>query len=79
MTATIVQGKDLLQTVIAAAISGIGITFVFSTAIWAAARFADLNRGERPLAAGAVAVVGALALVATAAAVVGGIVVMTKK
>ena len=55
------------------------MTFVFSIAIWGAARFADLSRDERPLAAGAAAALAALALAATAAAVVVGIVVMTKK
>ncbi len=77
--ATIVQGKDLLETVIASAIAGVGITFVFSTAIWAVTRFADLSRDERPLAAGLAVLTAALALAATAAAVAIGIVAMTKK
>ena len=77
--ATIVQGRDLLQTVIASVIAGVGVTFVFSTAIWAAGRFGELSRSERPLAAGAVAAVGGLALAGTALAVVVGIIAMTKK
>jgi len=77
--ATIVQGRDLLQTVVASLVAGVGITFVFSVAIWSAARFGDLNRGERRVAAGAVALAGGFALAATAAAVVVGIIVMTKK
>jgi hypothetical protein len=77
--ATIVQGKDLFETVVASLVAGVGITAVFSVAIWSGARFADLNRGGRPLAAGAAAVLGALALVVTLAAVVFGIVVMTHK
>jgi hypothetical protein len=79
MIATLVEGKQLLETVVAATIAGVGITVVFSVAIWGVARFADLNREDRPAAAGAAAAVAALALVATAAAVVVGIVVMTSK
>jgi hypothetical protein len=79
MTATIVEGKELLQTVGASLIAGVGVTFVFSIAIWGVARFADLSRNERPLAAGAAAVAAGLALIATVAAVVIGIIVMTHK
>lgn len=79
MIATIVEGKQLLESVIAALIAGVGITFAFSIAIWGFARFADLNRSARPAAAAAAAAVGALALAAVGAAVVIGIIVMTKK
>ena len=80
MIATLVEGKELLETVVASAVAGIGVTFVFSVAIWGVARFADLSRNERPLAAGARGRWSArLALLATAAAVVFGIVVMTSK
>lgn len=77
--AVIVQTNELLQSVVASLVAGVGVTFAFSVAIWGAARFADLNRGERPVAAAAAAAVGALALAVTLAAVVVGIVVMTKK
>jgi hypothetical protein len=79
MIATLVEGKELLETVIASALAGVGVTFVFSIAIWGVARFADLSRSERPLAAGAAAAVAGLALIATAAAVVVGIIAMTSK
>jgi hypothetical protein len=79
MLAIVVEGKELLQTLVASVIAGVGVTFVFSIAIWGAARFADLSRDERPLAAGAAAALTALALVATAVAVVVGIIAMTKK
>jgi hypothetical protein len=79
MIATLVEGKELLETVAFSAVAGIGITFVFSVAIWGVARFADLSRNERPMAAGAAALVAALALLATAAVVVFGIIVMTSK
>ena len=48
---------------VASLVAGVGVTFVFSIAIWGVARFADLSRSERPLAAGAAAALAALALV----------------
>jgi hypothetical protein len=77
--ATLVEGKELLETVVASTVAGVGVTFVFSIAIWGVARFADHSRNERPLAAGASALAAALALLATAAAVVIGIIAMTSK
>jgi hypothetical protein len=77
--ATLVEGKELLETVVASTVAGIGVTFVFSVAIWGVARFADLSRNERPLAAAAAALAAGLALLATVAIVVLGIVVMTSK
>ena len=50
--AEIVQTKELIETVIASLVAWVGVTAVFSIAIWAAARFVDLNRGGRPVAAG---------------------------
>ncbi len=77
--AVVVETKDLLQTVVASLVAGVGITFVFSVAIWGVARFADLSRNERPLAAGAAAALAGLAVLVTLAAVAFGIVVMTRK
>jgi len=77
--AVLVETRELLQTVIASLVAGIGITAVFSVAIWGAARFVDLSRGERPIAAGVAAALGVAALVATLAAVAFGVVVMTSK
>lgn len=77
--ATIVETKELIETVIASLVAGVGITAIFSMAIWGGARFADHSRDGRPLAAGAAAALAVLALVTTLAAVVFGIVVMTSK
>jgi hypothetical protein len=79
MAATILQTRDLLETVVASFVAGVGVTTAFSAAIWGGARFVDLSRDGRPLAAGAAAALGGLALVVTLAAVVFGIVVMTSK
>jgi hypothetical protein len=57
----------------------VGVTAIFSLAIWGGARFVDLSREGRPLAAGAAATLGAVALAATLAAVAVGILVMTTK
>jgi hypothetical protein len=77
--AVVVETKELLQTVIASLIAGVGVTVVFSIAIWGVARFADLSRNERPLAASAAAALAAGALLVTLAGVAFGIVVMTRK
>lgn len=77
--AVIVQTKELLQTIVASLVAGVGVTLVFSVAIWGSARFADLSRNERPLAAGAAAALAGLAGLVTLVAVVYGIVVMTSK
>ena len=77
MIATVVHTEELLSTVAAAVIAGLGVTFAFSVAIWGAGQFTELSRNERPAAAAAAGVVGALALLTVAAALVTGIIVMT--
>jgi hypothetical protein len=77
--AVVVETKELLETVVASVVAGVGITVIFSVGIWGIARFADLSRNERPLAAGAAATLAALAGLATLGAVAFGIVVMSSK
>jgi hypothetical protein len=79
MIATLVEGKELLQTVAASLIAGVGVTLAFSVAIWGVGQFAELSRSERPVAAAAAIAAAGLALAAVAAALVVGIVVMTSK
>jgi len=79
MMATIVETKELIETVIASLVAGVGVTAVFSVAIWGGARFVDFSRDGRPVAAAAAVAVSVFALGATLAAVVFGIVVMTSK
>ena len=79
MLATVVETKQLLQTIAVSVIVGVGLTIVFSIAVYGATRFADLSRDERPLAATAAIVVAMVAFLACIAAVVVGIVVMTNK
>jgi len=69
-----IETSELLQTVIASVVAGVGVTVAFSIAIWGAARFVDFSRSERSVAAGAAAATGILGLAVTLAAVVFGIV-----
>jgi hypothetical protein len=77
--AVVVETKELLATVVASLVAGVGVTFVFSVAIWGVGRFADLSRNERPLAAAAAATLAGFAVLVTLAAVAFGIVVMSSK
>lgn len=77
--ATIVETKELLQTVVFASVAGIGVTAIFSVAIWGVARYADLSQEERRLEAGLAVASAGLALLAVLAAVVVGVIVMTSK
>ncbi|HKZ12393.1 MAG TPA: hypothetical protein VJL81_00965 [Solirubrobacterales bacterium] len=77
--ATIVETKDLVQTVVYATVAGIGVTAIFSVAIWGAARFTDLSQEERRLEAGFAALAAGVALLAVLAAIVIGVIVMTSK
>jgi len=79
MTATIVDWSDLLQTIGASIVAGIGITVAFSIVIWGGARFTDLRREERPRPAGLALTASGLALAVVTAGVVFGIIVMTTK
>lgn len=79
MIATVVHTDELLQTIAAAAVGGIGVTFIFSVGIWGTGQFVELSRSERPVVATAAAIVAALAFAAVAAAIAIGVVVMTHK
>ena len=74
---TIVDTKELVSTVVAALVAGVGITLIFSLALLGFARFGDASRDGSPVAAvayGALAVLGLLAFLGVIAV---GIVVMT--
>jgi cation transporter-like permease len=77
--AVVVETKQLLETVVASLVAGIGVTVIFSVAIWGVARFAEHSRNERPLAAGAAAALAGLAALLTLAIVAFGIVIMSSK
>jgi hypothetical protein len=79
MTGIVVETKELLETVIASLIAGIGVTTAFSVVIFGITRSADMVRNERPLLATAAGGLAALAGLVVIAAIVFGIVVMTQK
>lgn len=76
MLATVVHTDELLQTIAASVVGGVGITVIFSIAIWGAARFVDLSSSERRVAAAGAAAVGMLAFTLTLAIVAAGLLVM---
>jgi cytochrome c biogenesis protein CcdA len=79
VVATVVETKNLLETVAASLIAGVGVTAAFSFVVLGIARSSDMVRNERPalaVAAGGLAVIAGLVVVA---AIVFGIVVMTSK
>jgi hypothetical protein len=79
MTATLVETKALLDTVIASLVAGIGVTAVFAILIFGVTRSADMVRDERPVLATAAVALAALAFLVVATAIVLGIIVMTRK
>lgn len=79
MIATLVEWKDVWQTVVASVVAGVGITFAFSVGIWGTGQFVELSRGDRQAAATVAGLVALLAFLVVAAAVIIGIVVMTQK
>jgi hypothetical protein len=77
--ATIVEWRAVWQTIVAAIVSGLGVTFAFSLAVLGATRSIDLSRDGRGGAALAAALLGVAALGVCVAAAVLGIIVMTTK
>ena len=79
MIGALVETKELLETVAASLIAGVGITATFSLMIFGASRSADLRRDDRFLAAAAFGVLAVLALVVTVGGIVLGMIVMLSK
>jgi uncharacterized membrane protein YidH (DUF202 family) len=79
LIATVVETKELLQTIAASLVAGVGITTAFAILIFGATRSADMMRDERPLLATAAGGLAVVALVVVIALIVLGIVVMTSK
>ena len=77
--ATVVDTDSLLKTVVASSVAGVGVTFIFSIAIFGVARFAEMGREGRVTAALLYGALGILATLAFTAAITVGIIVMTQK
>jgi hypothetical protein len=76
---TVVNTKELLETVAASLIAGVGIIVIFSLAIAGAALFAEARRNARSALAVGAGFLTAVGLAGTAAAIAIGIIVMTSK
>jgi hypothetical protein len=76
---SIVDSKALLQTVGYSLLAGIGVTFIFSIAIFGFARFVEMGRAGRSPSAVAFGGLALFAFAAFAGAIVLGIIVMTSK
>jgi hypothetical protein len=77
--ATVVDTSALWQTIVAALIAGVGTTLVFSLAILGVARSSEANREGRTIETALFAGMAVLGLLATAGAIVFGVIVMTTK
>ena len=79
MVATVIETKEMLETVAASLIAGVGVTAAFAVLVFGVTRAADMTRDERPLLATAAGGLAAIALLVVIGALVLGIVVMTSK
>jgi hypothetical protein len=79
MLATVVDTEALWQTIVYALVSAVGVTAIFAIAIRGVARFGDYNRDGRSVSASLWGAMAILGFVATAAAIVVGVIVMSSK
>ena len=79
MLATVIETKDMLETVAASLIAGVGVTTVFALLIFGTIRSAEMARSDRLVLAVAAGGLAVLALLVVIASIVLGIVVMTSK
>ena len=76
LSATVIDGKALLDTAVASLVAGVFVTFSASLAIYGFATAAEMRRVDRDLAAIAAAALGVLAMLAFGAAIALGLAVM---
>ena len=79
MVATVIETKEMLETVAASLAAGVGVTAVFALLVFGTIRSTEMARDDRPLPAVAAGGLAAIALLVVIAAIVLGIVVMTSK
>jgi uncharacterized membrane protein YidH (DUF202 family) len=79
MVATVIETKDMLETVAASLIAGVGVTAAFAILVFGITRSADMARDDRPMLAAAAGGLAVVALLVVTASIVLGIVVMTSK
>jgi hypothetical protein len=79
MLGSVVETKNLLETVVASFVAGVGVAAAFSVLIFGAIRLAELRRDERPMLAAGAAALALVGLLISLGGIVLGIVVMTSK
>ena len=79
MLGTVVETQELLDTVIASVVAGVGVTTVFALLVFGTIRSAEMVRDERPVLATAAGGLAVLCLLVVIGSIVLGIVVMTSK
>jgi hypothetical protein len=79
MVATVIETKEMLETVAVSLIAGVGVTGAFAILVFGVTRSADMARDERPALAAAAGALAVIALAVVIASIVLGIVVMTSK
>jgi uncharacterized membrane protein YhaH (DUF805 family) len=79
IVAKVIDTHAAWQAVWTAAVSGVGVTIVFSLAVLGATRSTDMRRDDRPGQAALYAVVALVGLAATRGAVVYAITLITTK
>lgn len=79
MSATIVDTTALLKLVYSSLAAGVGLSVIFSLAIYGATRSSDMRRAGRSGASGAFAAVAGIALVLSAGIVVYGLILVVHK
>jgi len=77
--ASIVDWETLGKVAVASFLAAVGVTLAFSVAIVGATRMVEMRRDGRGVEAGAYAALMIIALAASGAAVVFGVVIMTTK
>lgn len=74
--AAVVETGDLLSTVLASFVAGLGVALVSSIGIWGGAKYVDLHQEGRNVAAVLALGVGILGLLATLAIIAIGLILM---
>lgn len=76
---SIIATAALLRMIYASLIAGISVALVFSIAVFGVIRSSDMRRARRPAASARYATLGMIALLASAAIAIAGLVVVIHK
>lgn len=79
MTAAVIDIRLLLRVLEIALVAGVGVSIVVSLTVLGMIRSGDMRREERSVAAGAYALLGFAGVLATAALIIAGLVLLAQK